>query len=171
MSQGSNPITEKLQEMEKRFLELEELILKPEIMQNGQLYGKYIKEHGSLSRLVVPYREFNKVQSEIEEAKEMIETEDDPEMKELAVEEIETLEKKKEELNLKLQELLITDAETDQKNVIVEIRSGTGGDEASLFTGDLFQMYVKYAEKKDGGSKYSQAIQQISEDTKKLLLV
>jgi peptide chain release factor 1 len=136
---------QKLEDVEKKYDELTVKISDPEIISQQNEWKTYMKEHAELEPIVLKYREYKKTAKELEEAKEMME---DPEMKELA--EMEMLEKK--ELLPKLEEelkiLLIPKDPDDDKNVICEIRAGTGGDEAALFAGTLFRMYNMYAERK-----------------------
>ncbi len=145
----SNPILKKLQKMDTRFRELEEMIQKPEVLKNNSLYSACIKEHGSLNRVMSVYSELKKYQTQAKEMEQLQKEEQDPEVKELIKEEYQsTLENEKNTFE-KLQNLLIEeDNETDQRSAIVEIRAGTGGEEASLFTRDLYEMYVRYADKK-----------------------
>lgn len=136
---------QKLEDVEKKYEELTKLISDPEVISKQTEWKNYMKEHAEIEPIVLKYREYKKTEKELEEAKEMMQ---DPEMKELA--EMEMLEKK--ELLPKLEEelkiLLIPKDPDDDKNVICEIRAGTGGDEAALFAGTLFRMYNMYAERK-----------------------
>ena len=136
---------QKLEDVEKTYDELTEKISNPEIISKQNEWKTYMKEHAELEPIVLKYREYKKTARELEDAKEMMQ---DPEMKELA--EMEMLEKK--ELLPKIEEelkiLLIPKDPDDDKNVICEIRAGTGGDEAALFAGTLFRMYNMYAERK-----------------------
>ena len=141
-------LMQKLQGMEDRLIELEKLVQQPEIIQNNFLYSKHIKEHGNLNRVVTPFRELKKIKNDAESLKEMIASEKDFDIQQMMKEEIESLKKKEDEVLQKIQEVLINDDENDQKNAIIEIRAGTGGDEASLFAGDLYEMYLKFAERK-----------------------
>ena len=145
MAQTSS-LREDLQKMEHRFSELEIKIQDPDVMKNNALYSRYLKEHGMLTRMVTAYREWKKIESDITEVTAMQETESDPEMIEMAREELEELRKQGQKAYELIQEMLIADEETDQKNAIFEIRAGTGGDEASLFANELYQMYLRYSE-------------------------
>ncbi len=136
---------EKLQGVEQRYNELETLMSDPETVQNQPLYQKYIREHAELSKLVTTFREYRQVVTELEESEELL-RDGDPEIKELARTEVHTLDQKKESLHGELKKLLTPRDPNDQKNVLVEIRAGTGGDEAALFAADLFRMYSRYAE-------------------------
>jgi peptide chain release factor 1 len=109
-------------------------------------YQKYAREHGELSPLVTVYRSYVEVSRELEDNKELL-SDPDPEMKEMAREEIKSLSAEKEKLEAELQQLLIPKDPRDNKNVIMEIRAGTGGEEAALFAADLFRAYSRYAER------------------------
>lgn len=136
---------QKLQGVEDRFIKLERLLSDPAVMNDRTLYQKYIKEHGELIKLVESYRLYRKVLEDIDSNSEFLH-DSDPEMKAMAKDELELLHEKKENLELELKRLLIPKDPLDDKNVIVEIRAGTGGEEAGLFVGDLFRMYSRYAE-------------------------
>ena len=136
---------QKLDDVEKKYEDLTQKISDPEIIAAQTEWKTYMKEHADLEPIVLKYREYKKVKASLEEAKEML---NDPELKELAemelVENKEKLPKLEEELKL----LLIPKDPDDDKNIICEIRAGTGGDEAALFAGTLFRMYTMYAERK-----------------------
>ena len=136
---------DKLENVEKRYEELNEKISDPEVIANQNEWKKLMKEHADIEEIVEKYREYKKVQKSIEDLKEMLE---DKEMHDLAQAELDearaNLPKIEEELKL----LLVPKDPNDDKNVIVEIRGGAGGEESSLFAGDLFRMYSMYAEKK-----------------------
>ena len=136
---------DKLENVEKRYEELNEKISDPEVIANQNEWKKLMKEQADIEEIVEKYREYKKVQNSIEDLKEMLE---DKEMHDLAQAELDearaNLPKIEEELKL----LLVPKDPNDDKNVIVEIRGGAGGEESSLFAGDLFRMYSMYAEKK-----------------------
>ena len=136
---------DKLENVEKRYEELNEKISDPEVIANQNEWKKLMKEHADIEEIVEKYREYKKIQNSIEDLKEMLE---DKEMHDLAQAELDearaNLPKIEEELKL----LLVPKDPNDDKNVIVEIRGGAGGEESSLFAGDLFRMYSMYAEKK-----------------------
>ncbi len=138
---------DKLIDLEKRYIELSDKINDPEIISNNEEWRKLMKEHSDISPIVNKYKEYEQTKQAIEDAKEML-NESDEEMRQLAKEEInentENLEKIKEELKI----LLIPKDPNDDKNVIVEIRGGAGGDEANIFAGDLYRMYNRYAERR-----------------------
>lgn len=137
----------RFQQIDARFRELEELIQKPEVI-SSNLYSTYMKERGSLLRLITPYRELQKLEQESKDLHDMLEKEVDADMKEMTQEEIAQIDKKCQALYERIQDELIADSETDSKNAIIEIRAGTGGEEASLFARELYDMYIKYAERK-----------------------
>ncbi|HEY8361252.1 MAG TPA: peptide chain release factor 1 [Tissierellaceae bacterium] len=138
---------EKLKSIEERYSELEKMIIDPEIINDRENWQKLMKEHAELEPIVLKYREYLKVLNSLEEDKEMLKDKLDDEMRELVKEEIKELEEKEEALREELKILLIPKDPNDEKNVIVEIRAGAGGDEAALFAGDLYRMYTRYAER------------------------
>ena len=137
---------EKLEEIKHRFEEVGQLIVQPDIVTDMEKYGKLNKEYKDLEKIVVKYDEFTDAKSNLENAKEVLSTEKDPEFREMAKSEIDELEPKIESLEEELKVLLIPKDPNDSKNVILEIRAGTGGDEASIFAGDLFRMYKSFSE-------------------------
>ncbi len=138
---------DKLNGVEKRFLEIEQLMSDPEILGNQNLYQKYVREHAELNKVVTIYRLFNKTLQDLQDSMELL-RENDPEMKELAKNEIERLNTEKDAFEDQLKQLLMPKDKNDQKNVLIEIRAGIGGEEAGLFASDLFRMYNRYAERK-----------------------
>ncbi len=142
-----NQVLAKLQAVEDKYLELESLISDPDTMQDMAKWQGYSKEHAQLTPIVEAYREYKKVSEGLAEDKEMLGEETDPEMKHLLEAEIAEYSQRKEELEQELPILLLPKDPNDDKNVIVEIRGGVGGEEAALFAGDLFRMYGRYAEK------------------------
>ena len=139
---------DKLDSIERRFKELEAQLSDTAVMQDMKKYSELMKEHASTKEIVDSYNIYKKTVSQLEEAKEMAGSENDPELKEMAKEEIKELEEQKENQIKELRTLLIPKDPLDLKNIIMEIRAGTGGDEAALFAADLFRMYSKYAELK-----------------------
>jgi peptide chain release factor 1 len=137
-------ILDKLNDIELRYRELEGQLSDPKIVSKQGLYQKYAKEHADLRELVEAIREYNKVRGQIEEYEVLAEGDDD--LKAIVKEEMPQLKQKKSDLEEKLNVLLLPKDPNDDKNVFLEIRAGTGGDEAGLFAGDLFRMYAKYAE-------------------------
>ena len=134
---------EKLADVEDRYAEIERKISDPEVISDQKSYQELIKKHAELKECVDLYRKLKSVKIEIVETKEMLA---DEELKEMAKEELEGLESTEKDLEKKLNIFLIPKDPNDNKNVIVEIRSGTGGDEAALFAGDLYRMYKRYSD-------------------------
>jgi len=138
-------ILNKLRDIELRYRELEGLLSDPQIVSKQGLYQKYAKEHADLSELVDTIRRFEKNKERIAENQELL-AENEEELRAMAKEELQQLEKEHAELEEKIKILLLPKDPNDDKNVFLEIRAGTGGDEAGLFVGDLFRMYARYAE-------------------------
>lgn len=138
---------EKLEEMSIRFQELNQKLSEPDVINDRKLWQELAKEHAFLSEIQEKYEEYTAVLKGIEGANELIDL-GDAEMKELAEIELEELKPKQEILEQELKELLAPRDPDDDKNVVLEIRAGTGGEEAALFGADLLRMYMKYAEKK-----------------------
>jgi peptide chain release factor 1 len=139
---------EKLSEIEKRFVEVEGLLADPNLVSDMKRMTALSKEYKELERIVKAAHKYRNILGNIESAKEIVATETDEEMREMAKEELTDLLPKLEASEQDLKTLLIPKDPEDSKNVILEIRAGAGGDEASLFAGDLFKMYQRYAEKK-----------------------
>ncbi|HEV2289198.1 MAG TPA: peptide chain release factor 1 [Candidatus Acidoferrales bacterium] len=137
---------QKLEQIEARFEELTKELSSQEIHADSGRYQKVAKMHAELSAIVEKYREWKQVEKGIAGAKQLIAEAEDPEMKQMAHEEEHALEARRETVERELKVLLLPKDPNDEKNVIVEIRAGTGGDEASLFAGELFRMYSRYAE-------------------------
>ena len=137
---------EKLEEIKKRFEEVGQLIVQPDAMADMSKYTQLNKEYKDLEKIVIKYNEYKLVSDNLANAKEVLSTEKDPEFREMAKGEIEELTPRKEEMEEELKWMLIPKDPNDSRNVILEIRAGTGGDEASLFVGDLFRMYKIFAE-------------------------
>jgi peptide chain release factor 1 len=131
--------------VEDRFHEVEGLLSDPAVTGNQSRYRDLTREHAELSDVVQVYRRYKQVMNEIAGNQELL-TEADPEMKELAREELQTLEHEQEQLEQELKLLLLPKDPNDERNIILEIRAGTGGDEAALFAANLFRMYSRYAD-------------------------
>jgi len=136
---------EKLSAIEQRFEELTMQLSSPDVVKDRALFSRYSKEHRDLEELVATIRSFRKATDELRGAKDML-AEADGEMKEIAVEEVKLLEGELLGLEQLLKVLLLPKDPNDEKSVIMEIRAGTGGDEAGIFAGDLFRMYTRYSE-------------------------
>jgi len=135
----------KIEELERRFEELESLLSDPAVLGNQLEFRRLSKEHYDLSALVAAYRDYKKILSEMEDNRELL-NESDPEIREMAEAELEELGDRKEKLEEEIKLLLLPKDPNDDRSVVLEIRAGTGGDEAALFAGDLFRMYSRFAE-------------------------
>ena len=136
---------QKLEAVENRYEELNKKIADPEVIANTSEWRKFMKEHAEIEEVALKYKEYKQVQQSIEEAQEML---NDPEMRELAEEELYENKEKLPKIEEELKILLIPKDPDDDKNIICEIRAGAGGDEAALFAGTLYRMYSMYAERK-----------------------
>lgn len=141
-------VIKRLEEISQRFKDIEKLLSDPAVISDGNRYRELAKEHKELQPIVEAYERYKTIKTQIKEAIEMIHSGDDEEFIELAREEKKELEKEQKEIETKLKKLLIPKDPNDEKNVILEIRAGTGGEEAALFAADLFRMYCRYAERK-----------------------
>jgi peptide chain release factor 1 len=138
---------DKLEAIKARFEQVGVALTNPEVVSNQKEFGRLSKEYRQLEKIVQPFESYKKVLADLDFSKELLNG-DDPEMRELAKEELPGLQQKTEELEATLRKLLIPKDPQDDKNAILEIRAGTGGDEASLFAGDLLDMYLRYCSKK-----------------------
>ena len=138
---------EKLAQIEKSYDELTAQISSPEFMQDMSAYAKLMKQHRSLGEIVEKYREVKKMKEDLAGAKELAEMADDDEMREMAWAEAGEIEEKLPAAEEALKVLLLPKDPNDEKNVILEIRAGTGGDEATLFAAEILRMYARYAER------------------------
>jgi peptide chain release factor 1 len=134
---------DKIEELERRYQELEALLSDPAVISNQPEFRKLSREHSDLSELVAVYRRYRKVLGDISDNREMLA---DPVMKEMAEDELKSLEAEKDQLDADIRLLLLPKDPNDNKSVILEIRAGTGGDESALFAGDLFRMYSRFAD-------------------------
>ena len=139
---------DKLMVLEDKYKELSEKVADPEIISDQPTWQKLMKENSELEPIVMKYREYRKVNETIAESKQILEEESDEDLRELAKMELSEAESQIAEIEDELKLLLVPKDPNDEKNVIVEIRGGAGGDEAALFAGDLFRMYSRYAERK-----------------------
>ena len=149
---SDNTILSKLEGLRRKFEEIGQQITDPQVMSDMKRYVSLNKEYRDLEPLVEAYDKYKNILSNITSAKSMLTTEKDEEMREMAKMELETLETQQEQLEEEIKLMLIPADPQDRKNAVVEIRAGTGGDEASIFAGDLFRMYTKYIENR--GWKY-----------------
>ncbi len=164
----------KLESIERKYEELEKQLSEPDVVTDQERFRKLSKAHSDLAEMVTVFREYKKLARDLEENQEM--TQDpDPEMRELALAEVRVLKDALPEIEAKLKVLLLPKDPMDEKNILLEIRAGTGGEEAALFAGDLFRMYTRYAETKrwkveimsqseTGSGGYKEVIASISGD-------
>ena len=138
---------DKLEQIENRYAELTQQLSSPELLANPSAYGKAAKQHRTLGEVVQKYQVWKGLKNELAGARELFDTSDDDEMREMARLELETLQTKLDAADKELKLLLIPSDPNDEKNVILEIRAGTGGDEATLFAAEMVRMYSRYAEK------------------------
>ena len=136
---------QKLEDVEKRYEDLTIKISDPEVIAQNKEWQKMMKEHAELTPIVEKYREYKKVEQSLRDSEEML---SDPELKELAQEELKEAKERLPQIEEEIKILLIPKDPDDDKNTICEIRAGTGGEEAALFAGELFRMYSMYAERK-----------------------
>ncbi len=139
---------DKLEAIKKRFEEVSDLIVQPDAMADMAKYTKLHKEYKELSKIVTKFNEYKKVLNDIKGAKELLSKEKDSELREMAKMELDELNPREEQLEEELKKLLIPKDPNDSKDAILEVRGGTGGDEAAIFAGDLFRMYQRFAEQK-----------------------
>ena len=138
---------EKLEEVERRYETLSHLLGQPELITKQDEFQKAAKEYAELGKVVDLYRRLKKLEEEIKGSQHLLSDEEDEEMKRLAKEELNRLTQEKEKVEEELKTALLPKDPKDRKNILLEIRAGTGGEEAGLFAGDLFRMYSKFAEK------------------------
>ncbi|MGB7919377.1 MAG: peptide chain release factor 1 [Desulfobacterales bacterium] len=137
-----------LEGVEERFQEIENLLGDPDIIKDQATYQKHVREHAELNKIVTVYRAYKKILADIEESQALLH-DGDADIKELAREELTELRRRQDELEQDLRLRLLPKDPNDEKNVVLEIRAGTGGEEAALFAADLFRMYGRYAESRN----------------------
>ncbi|MDN8581871.1 PCRF domain-containing protein, partial [Eikenella corrodens] len=137
-------VLDKLQSLSERLEEVTALLSTPEATADINRFRQLNQEHAELTPVVEAYRQYRQAESDLADAEDMLA---DPEMKDFAAEEIEAAKAKIETLDTELQKLLLPKDEDDGKNIFLEVRAGTGGDEAALFAADLLRMYTRYAER------------------------
>ena len=145
---GNNSLLEKLEGLVSRFEEISTLITDPAVIADQKRYVKLTKEYKDLNGLMKARNEYIQAIKTIDEAKEIISNETDQELRDMAREELDICQNRLPELEEEIKILLVPADPQDGKNAILEIRGGTGGDEAAIFAGDLFRMYAKYCENK-----------------------
>lgn len=138
---------DKLEFLEEKYKDLNAKISDPEIISQTSKWQKYVKEHAEIEPIVQKYREYKEVSDGIEDAKEMLKDKLEDDFRDMVKEELNELQKKEEILREEMKLMLIPKDPNDDKNVIMEIRAGAGGDEAGIFAGDLFRMYSRYTER------------------------
>jgi len=138
---------DKLEQIVNRYEELTQELSSPELLSNPSAYGKAAKQHRTLEEVVKKYQVWKGLKAELADARELMDTSDDEEMREMARLELESLQTRIDDADRELKLLLIPTDPNDEKNVILEIRAGTGGDEATLFAAEMVRMYSRYAEK------------------------
>lgn len=139
---------DKLEEIKHRFEEVGQLIVQPDAISDIKKFSQLNKEYRDLEKVVKKYDDFSAVLQNLKHAKEVLETEKDPELRELAKMELDELAPKRDALESELKEMLMPKDPNDSKNCILEIRAGTGGDEAAIFAGDLFRMYQRFCDRR-----------------------
>ena len=140
---------DKLEAIKERFEEVGQLIIQPDAMSDMSKYTQLSKEYKDLEKVVQVYEEYKLVLENITSSKAILDKEKDPDFREMAKAELEELKEKKEQMEIDLRQMLIPKDPNDSKNCILEIRGGTGGDEAAIFAGDLFRMYERFCEKQN----------------------
>jgi peptide chain release factor 1 len=138
---------EKIKEIDERYTQIEEELARPEVIRDQKRYHKLLKEHSGLSPIINTFRKYEALQQEWDGNRSLLD-DPDPEIRKLAREEVESLKEKMTEAEKELRILLLPSDPNDEKNIILEIRAGTGGEEAALFAAELFRMYARYAEVK-----------------------
>lgn len=141
-------VIEKLEEIEKRFTEIEDLLAQQEVINDFNKYQNLLKERAKITEIVENFRDYKKLLKEKEDLEEVLRGETDEEIRDLAQMELEEIERKIEQKEFELKSSLLPKDPNDEKNIIMEIRAGAGGEEAALFAADLFRMYIGYAQKK-----------------------
>jgi len=136
---------EKLKNIEKRYLELEKALSDPAVISDSSRLQNYVREHSEISPIVTVFKDYERVIKDIDETQQIIENDDDDELLELAKSELEDLIQRREQLEHEMKIMLLPRDSNEGRNIIIEIRAGTGGDESSLFTAELFRMYSRYA--------------------------
>jgi peptide chain release factor 1 len=139
---------EKLEDIKKKFIQIEEQMNDPSVTSDMKRFIKLSKDRKELIPIMAAYKNYKNILTSLEMAKEILQNEKDEELRSFAKEELSELNKQKEEIEEKIRMMLIPSDPQDQKNAVMEIRAGTGGDEASIFAGDLYRMYIKFCESK-----------------------
>jgi peptide chain release factor 1 len=138
----------KLEEIKHRFDEIGQLLMQPDLVKDQKKFTQLSKEYSDLEKVVLKYNKYLSILGDLKHAKEVLEKEKDVELRELAKMELEELAPKKESIEAELKAQLMPKDPNDSKNAVLEIRAGTGGDEAAIFAGDLYRMYLRYCDEK-----------------------
>ncbi|MDI6852159.1 MAG: peptide chain release factor 1 [Deltaproteobacteria bacterium] len=138
----------RLESLERQYQQLEERLADPEVIRNQEEYQKFGKEHSELTPLIQTFRRYKQLQKELAESQNLLKEDTDEDIKALAREEVQFLKEQVDEVEEKLRFLLLPKDPNDEKDVLLEIRAGTGGEEAALFAADLFRMYTRLAERR-----------------------
>ena len=154
---ANNMILERLEGVKQRFIEVGELLTQPEVLSDMEKYVRLNKEYKSLQPIIEAYEKYKLTLTNISSTKELLSGEKDEEMREMAKAELETLNAQIPEMEEEIKMLLIPVDPEDEKNAVIEIRAGTGGDEASIFAGDLYRMYTKFFEQKGWKAEINRA--------------
>jgi peptide chain release factor 1 len=157
----------KLDFIQEKYADLSMKVSDPEIINNQSEWQKYVRELADIEPIVNQYKEYKGVKEGIEEAKSILEESNDEELREMAKMELSDLEGKIGDIEEQLKLLLVPKDPNDEKNVIVEIRAGAGGDEAGLFAGDLLRMYTRYAERNRWKVEMMSMMKQVLEASRK----
>jgi len=134
-----------LEQNVERYQELERQMAEPTVISDPPRFTKIVKEHGRLAKLVKPYQTYQQLESEITQAEQLVNAETDAEMRRYAEEELAGLKKRRDAMRTQLEDMLLESTDEDFESIIMEVRAGTGGDEAAIFAGDLYGMYTRYA--------------------------
>jgi peptide chain release factor 1 len=134
-----------LEQNVERYQELERQMADPTVIAEPPRFTRIVKEHGRLAKLVKPYQVYQQLESEIAQAEQLVNAEADPEMRRYAEEELAGLRKRHQTMKTQLEDMLLESSDEDFESIILEVRAGTGGDEAAIFAGDLYGMYTRYA--------------------------
>lgn len=154
-------MVEKLEEIKHRFEEVGQLIVQPELAKDRKKYTELSKEYRDLEKVVLKYNAYRHVLDSLKHAKDVLAKEKDEDLRELAKMEIDELVPKKESMEEQLKEMLMPKDPNDYKNAVLEIRAGTGGDEAAIFAGDLYRMYARFCERK----RFKVSVMDVTEGT------
>jgi peptide chain release factor 1 len=141
-------ITDRLQAIETQYLDLEQRLSDPEVIRAQDVYQKLMKEHAELAPLIQAFRRYRHLEKELADSQSLLKDESDEDLKDMAREEVQSLKEQIGQVEEDLRLLLLPKDPSDDKNVLLEIRAGTGGEEAALFAADLYRMYTRLAERR-----------------------